>query len=329
MGLQLYAPAATYPVTLAEAKSHLRIGSTEFADDVTELQTIAPALHPVSSSWGIVGSAVSIIGFSGRVLIQLNVGTFYGGASVDVRIRESSDTVSWTTVYTFSQVTSANDDQVLEYEYTGASQYLRAEATVSTSAAPFSVTIVKDSASSPDDALISGLIAGSTSLVENYISRSLITQTWDLYLDAIVDPQGPVSYRYPLEQAPYYLSGNPRMKPWIELQRGPVQSIVDVVTFDDDNVSTVFPSSFYYLDSSGLVPRLVLERGETWPGGLREVAAIRVRYVAGFGSASSVPEQIKLAIKQSVMHFYEQRGGTELPSGVRMMLDPFRALRVW
>jgi hypothetical protein len=329
MGLQLYAAAATQPVTLTEAKAHLRIGSTEFADDVTEIQTIPPALHSIAAAFGKVGNTVSVIGFSGRLLVQLSAGSFTGGATVDVRIRESSDTVVWTTVHSFSQVTASNDDQIFEYEYTGTAQYLRAEATIAVAAAPFSVTIVKDAAASPDDALITSLIAGATSMVENYTRRSLVTQTWDLFLDAIVDPQGPVSYRFPLEQAPYYLSGTPRMQPWIELPRGPVQSITQVDTFDDDNVAVTFNSSLYYLDGSGLVPRLVLERGETWPGGLREVAAIRVRYVTGFGAASAVPEQIKLAIKQAVMHFYENRTGTELPSGVRMLLDPFRSLRVW
>jgi hypothetical protein len=55
----------------------------------------------------------------------------------------------------------------------------------------------------------------------------------------------------------------------------------------------------------------------------------RYDIVTGFGAAAAVPEQIKLAIKQAVMHFYENRTGTELPSGVRMLLDPFRSLRVW
>lgn len=329
MGLQLYAAAATQPVTLTEAKAHLRIGSAEFADDVTEIQTIPPALHTIAAAFGKVGNTVSVIGFSGRLLVQLSAGTFTGGATVDVRIRESSDTVNWTTVSTFAQVTASNDDQIFEYEYTGTAQYLRAEATIAVASAPFSVTIVKDAAASPDDALITGLIASATAMVENYTRRSLITQTWDLFLDAIVDPQGPISYRYPLEVAPYYLSGNPRMQPWIELPRGPVQSIVQVDTFDDDNTAETFDAARYYLDGSGLSPRLVLERGETWPGGMREVAAIRVRYITGFGAAAAVPEQIKLAIKQAVMHFYENRGGSELPSGVRMLLDPFRLLRVW
>ena len=144
MGLQLYAAAATQPVTLTEAKAHLRIGSTEFADDVTEIQTIPPALHTIAAAFGKVGNTVSVIGFSGRLLVQLSAGTFTGGATVDVRIRESSDTVNWTTVYTFTQVTASNDDQILEYEYTGTAQYLRAEATIAVASAPFSVTIVKD-----------------------------------------------------------------------------------------------------------------------------------------------------------------------------------------
>ena len=327
MGLQLYTAPATEPVTLTEAKAFLRIDSTEFAADVTEVQSIKPALQSVVAAYGLVGSTVSVLGFSGRVLVQLNAGTFTGGAAVDVRIQQSSDTVTWTTVADFPQVTASNDDQIHEIEYTGAAQYLRAVATVATAAAPFSVTIVKDAASSPDDTLITSLIAQARGLVEDYTRRSLITQTWDLWLDRPVED--PVDPRYPLPEAPFYLSGRARRLPWVELPRGPVQSVTSVSYFGDDNVAQTFAASNYYLDSSGLVPRLVLVRGQTWPDGLRDVAGLRIRYVTGFGTAASVPAQLKLAVLQAVAWFYENRGGQELPSGIRVLLDPFRAVRVF
>lgn len=333
MGSKLIVGPTSEPVTLTEAKSHLRIESTEFTSDVTELQSIRPDLHATTNGYGLNGDAVSVIGFSGRILAQLNVGTITEGAHIDVRLMESSDQVNWIKVYDFDQVDVNNDNQVFEYEYTGTAQYLMFEAKVQQLACPFSASILRDAASSPDDSYITSLITVSRQIIEQELRQSLMTQTWDLWLDAKslnmdIDPltEGRILYNpnnLEIALLRFYA-------PYVELPFGPVQSVSAIYYYEDDNVQRVFPSSSYYLDDSGLVPRVCLAVGATWPAGVRPFASLQIRYISGKTSSSLVAAPIKQAILMTIMHLYENRGKetVALPEMARMLLSPYKAVRI-
>jgi hypothetical protein len=333
MGSKLITAPVIEPVTLAEAKSHLRIDSTQFTSDVTVLQTIAPDIHAVTVGFTNLGSSVNVLGFSGRILIQLDVGTMTAGGTLDVKVQESNNGSTWTDVYTFSQVTTSNDAQILEYNYTGAAQFVRAVASIGVASAPFSVNVLKDAASSPDDAYVSSLITVARQLVENEIRKSLLTQTWDLWLDAKslnmdIDPltEGRILYNpnnLEIALLRFYA-------PYVELPYGPVQSISAIYYYEDDNVQRTFPVTSYYLDNSGIVARVCLAVGATWPAGVRPFASLQVRYVAGEATASSVPGPLKQAILMVVSHLYENRGkeNIAMPDMAKRLLDTYKAVRL-
>jgi len=102
------------PVTLAEAKNHLRIDSGTFADDITTTQSIAPAAHAIAAAYTLVGDGVDVL--NSETVVNLNSGTNGAGATVDVKLQESEDDITFTDVTggAFTQVTTANDNQIFE-----------------------------------------------------------------------------------------------------------------------------------------------------------------------------------------------------------------------
>jgi uncharacterized phiE125 gp8 family phage protein len=135
------------------------------------------------------------------------------------------------------------------------------------------------------DTYIEGLISVARKQAEDWQHRAYITQTWDLYLN-----------RFPVCDE-------------ILLPRPPLQSVTSITyTLDDDSSSTV-SSSTYVVDTSSEPGRIILKSGESWPSDTLQVgASVRVRFVAGYGSAgSSVPVEILRAIYMLISHHYENR----------------------
>jgi len=177
---------------------------------------------------------------------------------------------------------------------------------------------------SNDDSLITSLIIASRELVEEHTGRALITQTLNLFLDGFNETENPLWEG--VRTGPYLNF----YKNYIDLPRSPVASVTSIHTFDDDDNSTLYATTNYYVNSAREPARIVLRTGSTWPTALRVANAIKVVYVAGYGGAGSVPNPIKQAMLQLVAHMYEQRGDmadvngeTKLPVLVNKLLAPY------
>jgi uncharacterized phiE125 gp8 family phage protein len=133
-----------------------------------------------------------------------------------------------------------------------------------------------------DDKLITNLIVAAREYVETYTRRALVTQTWELCLDA-----------FPSED-------------YIELPLPPLESVTSVKYTDHEGTETTF--SDYEVDVDSLVGRVVLSYGESWPVvTLKASNAIKVLYVTGYGDAEDVPQAIKQVVLFLVAHWYETR----------------------
>ena len=177
------------------------------------------------------------------------------------------------------------------------------------------------------DVQIAALITTAVQSTEQYLRRSLITQTWKLTLDlnksSIDTLLGAGTYDLPITAL---YGGLPRV---IELPKGPVQSITSVVTYDLDNTSSSFSSSNYSVDTAG--ERLVLTSGSIWPSNMRSKSACDITYVTGYGNGSTnVPAPIKTGILIQVAGLFEQRGMCDDPEGVfgkaQQVLSQYRIL---
>jgi uncharacterized phiE125 gp8 family phage protein len=134
---------------------------------------------------------------------------------------------------------------------------------------------------STDDTDITMLIKAARIQAENYTLHALVTQTLELVLDAF--PTG-----------------------GIELPMPPLQSVTSIKYIDDDGVEQTLGASLYSVDTDTIPGLITPAYDETWPTDVRDqINAVRVRYVAGFGAASDVPEDIRTWIKMRVGTLYD------------------------
>ncbi len=133
-----------------------------------------------------------------------------------------------------------------------------------------------------EDLLIQGLITAARETCEHILGRAIMTQTWELVLDD-------------------FPCGND-----IELAHPPVQSITSVKYIDaiTGNLTTL-SNTQYTLDSDSEPCFVVPARGVSWPATDNVANALRVRYVAGYVDADSVPQSIKTWILLAVKFMQE------------------------
>ena len=120
-----------------------------------------------------------------------------------------------------------------------------------------------------EDATLTAMIAAARQWLENLLRQSLVTRT----LEHRLDTWPAAGYRLP---------------------QGPVQSITSVTYVDTDGASGTVDASNYTLVDGRL---LLANNDATWPSAsLRSQAGVAVRYVAGYGAAAAVPQDLKLYV---------------------------------
>lgn len=135
-----------------------------------------------------------------------------------------------------------------------------------------------------DDNYISGLIMAARFIAEERTNRAFITQTWDLVLDQF--PNSDV----------------------ITLRKPRLQTVKCFTYKDSFGISYDMPTSDYIVDTASEPGRIILGYGKTWPWvTLQPGAAITIRFDAGYGDASEVPQPIKQAMLFLISQWYEQR----------------------
>lgn len=147
-----------------------------------------------------------------------------------------------------------------------------------------------------DDTLITAMIMAAAELAEQHTGRAIMTQTWELTLDAFPDA--------------------------LELTRTPVQSITSIIYADSTGTNQTLSGSAYALDTADDYGHayVVPAYGTSWPDTRDQVNAVAVRYLAGYASAAAVPESIKSWIKLAVGSMYTNRESTVVGSGAVLSL---------
>lgn len=146
------------------------------------------------------------------------------------------------------------------------------------------------------DVLIQAFIEAATDYAESFQGRTLIDQTWDLYMDAWPDA---------------VLVGS-RSVSEIRIPKPPLIEVVGVFYLDSAGDEQTVNASLYTVDTAGEPGRVVLKSG-SWPT-LPELAnSVRVRFRAGYldqtvsPAVASVPKATFAAILIIVADLYANR----------------------
>lgn len=150
-----------------------------------------------------------------------------------------------------------------------------------------------------EDDLLYSLGKVARGQIERLIGRQLITATWLMTLDGFPWPGGWQFMEYPT------LFPDPHT---IRLPKAPLQSVSGVQYYDMGNTLRTLATDVYDVDAVTDPGRIVLAMAKVWPVTRLRPGAVRVTFTAGYGVASSVPEELKLAIKIAVAFWSENRG---------------------
>ena len=169
---------------------------------------------------------------------------------------------------------------------------------------------------SDEDVLLMDLVTSGREWVEAFVHRALITQTWDLTLDAFpCDSDDPV---------------------WLPLP--PLQSVTHVKYYDTTGTLQTWSSSLYTVVApSGPMARMgyvVPAYQQIYPTTRAVPDAVTVRFVCGYGTDSvDVPASLRQAIKMRVLDLWETgRASTvvgnivsAVPNTLNALLWPYKA----
>jgi len=139
------------------------------------------------------------------------------------------------------------------------------------------------SANTTGDPLLTGFIKSAREEAEKLLRRYLITQTLDAYLDSFPDCDS---------------RGNRIIK------LPPLQSVTSITYIDTNGIEQMLDPSQYQVDATG-TGRIVPAYGVDWPSTRDQINAVKVRFVAGFGTAADVPGLVKDWIKRRVKQKYD------------------------
>lgn len=148
---------------------------------------------------------------------------------------------------------------------------------------------------SGDDTLIAAMVQAATEAAEQMTGRALMTQTWQAACDAMPDA--------------------------FTLTRVPVQSVTSVTYLDADGVVQTLSALLYQLSKSEQgFASIVPAYNAVWPESRGDVDGVKVRYVAGYADAASVPQSIKSWILLQTGAMYENRESEVVGNGSAVKL---------
>lgn len=314
MSLTLVTAAATEPLTVAESKKQLRLGTSagEPAPIAPTAALISPAVAGNVDN-GAHRYAITFVTADGETEIGIVSG------SVTVSDKTTNGKVSLTGIPLGG---SAVTSRKVYRTAAGGSTYLLLDTIANNTATTYTDNIADSSlgAQAPttnttDDPEITRLITAVRERAELATQRALITQTWDLVLD-----------EFPRDG-------------YIEIPKAPLSSITHVKYRDTAGTLQTWTSTNYVTEAPAgpraRRGRVALAFGVTWPATYGQANDVQVRFICGYGAASAVPSLLKQAMLLDLAMLYEQREqvitGTivaQLPGGVGDIYRSYRSLSV-
>jgi uncharacterized phiE125 gp8 family phage protein len=186
-----------------------------------------------------------------------------------------------------------------------------------------------------DDPIIASQIIAARKVVETMLGQRLITTTVDYFADnwpwlggyynRVLRQQaimGPVPYWLPVANTGI-----------LDLHQAPLQSVTFVKYTDFNGVLQTIPSNQYTYEAVSLgstivgPSRIQPAYGFTWPIPRPTIDCVNIRAVYGYGNDYTwIPENIKIAIKMLIAHWYENREHVVVGSVPARLQDTIESL---
>ena len=138
---------------------------------------------------------------------------------------------------------------------------------------------------SDDDTLIDSLIESATDQFEIITGRQLVTATYDYFADG-------------------WILNN---KGCLEIPLGNVASITSIKYKDTDEVLQTWSSAKYEVNLKKQIVEIRPITTENFPSLGDEFNSVEIRFTAGYGAASAVPDAIKQCLYMMISDAYEHR----------------------
>lgn len=180
---------------------------------------------------------------------------------------------------------------------------------------PVSVSELKSQlriTSSSQDTMLGVLIEAARQHVENFLRYSIMSATWELYLDSF-----------------------PKTGDCIWIQKSPVTEITFLKYYNTSGVlTTMTVNTDYVVDVNSMPCRIYEPYSVLWPTPRLMKNAIIVKFVAGYATAAACPDAIRQAVLMEAATLYEnpanEVSGTQIntiSNNSERLLRPFRAMR--
>jgi hypothetical protein len=158
------------------------------------------------------------------------------------------------------------------------------------------------------DAVTTGMIKAAREQVEDFTSRGLMPQTFTMYLDGFPSSCDRLRGSYSRESwglVSLLLSSNGA----IDIPRAPLISVDSIKYIDTTGALQTLDSALYQVDpqSDDDPVRILPSYGNVWPATRPQPNAVTVQFKIGYVDAAHVPERCKLAIKQTLASWFEDR----------------------
>ena len=159
------------------------------------------------------------------------------------------------------------------------------------------------------DTMLGVILNAARQYVEDYLRFSLITATWELYLDSF-----------------------PKSGDCIWIQKSPVTDIVTLTYTDTAGANqTLTEGTDFTADYNSYPCRVYEAYSKTWPGTRTIKNAVTINFKAGYADAAHVPEKYKIPILMLASSLYENPSdevtGTQVNQIAKNSVSLMRTLR--
>lgn len=301
MSIVIYTAPATEPVTVAEAMVACRLDLSN--------QELAPTAPTVALASPAAAGNVNAGAHRYRVTFVTAAGETEGGtisSSVTVADAGVNGQISLTAIPIGGALVTSRK---LYRTAAGGSAYLLLATIADNTTTVYTDNIADASlgagvptTNTTSDPEISAIIKAARQLAEMDLRRYLITQTLDAYFDSWTLIDGRHEIRLP-----------------------PLQSVTSITYVDSNGDTQTLAADQYLVDAVSQPARIRPAYGVMWPSVRDQTNSISVRFVAGYGAASAVPDCIKTWIKLKI---------AELHPGVRQAMPDYAGFlldpeRIW